>query len=493
MLLIMGVSLYTSRLILESLGVEDFGLYNVVGGIVVLFGIINGALSAGSSRFITFELGRGDLLLLKKTFCASFMIHIFIALLVFAVAETLGLWYVNRLLVVPAGRLHAANWVYQFSIISSMLSLTQVPYSAVIIAHERMDIYAAVSIAEAIYKLLIVFLLKYINIIDKLILYGLLICIGNVLIQLYYRFYCSHNFAECKLALIYEKKIYKNMLSFSLWDVMGSFTVQGNSQGINILINYFFGVAINAARGVAFQLEAALTMFSNNFMTAVKPQIVKLFAEGKNDKMISLVFESSKYSFFLIYVIALPVFLEADFLLKIWLKDVPQYTVLFLRWIIIARLIRAFATPVVQAVHASGNIKWLNIFGGGISIAIQIPITSICYKLGYPAASTFIVMSVVSLICNFIELIVMKKEINFSIVGYIYKVYLIGIIVAVFALIFLLPLHLCFSAGFSRLALSCLMSIFSVGCFVFLIGMNHENRMQLKTILKKKIMWGVKL
>ena len=483
----MVISLYVSRLILEVLGVEDFGLYNVVGGIVVLFGIINGALSSGSSRFITFELGRGDPLLLQKTFSASFMIHVLVALLVFVIAETLGLWYVNSFLVVPEGRLYAANWVFQFSIISSMLSLTQVPYSAAIIAHERMNIYAGVSIAEAIYKLLLVFLLQYINIMDKLILYGLLICVGSALVQLYYRFYCTHKFIECKLILVHEKAIYKNMLSFSLWDVMGSFTVQGNSQGINILINYFFGVAVNAARGIAFQVETAITMFSNNFMTAVRPQIVKLFAEGKTDRMLSLVFESSKYSFFLLYVISLPVFIEADYILGIWLKDVPQYTALFLRCIVIVRLIRAFATPIVQAVHASGNTKWLNIFGGGTSIVLQIPLTFIFYRLGFPAVSTFFIMGIASCICNFIELMVMQKEIPFSILQYICKVYLIGIVVAIIALVFVLPAYLYFPAGFLRLLLSCSMSIVSVGCSVFFIGINQENRIKIISIFRKKI------
>jgi O-antigen/teichoic acid export membrane protein len=483
----MGISLYSSRLILETLGVEDFGLYNVVGGIVALFSIINGALSSGSSRFITFELGRGNPLLLRKTFSASFFIHSLIALLVLIVAETLGLWYVNTFLVVPAGRLYAANWVYQFSIVSSLLSLTQVPYSAAIIAHEKMGVYAGVSIAETVYKLLLVLLLQYVDIIDRLILYGLLICIGSVLVQLYYRFYCVHSFTECKLMMVYEKAVYKNMLSFSLWDVMGSFTVQGNLQGINILINYYFGVAVNAARGIAYQVETAITMFSNNFMMAVKPQIVKLFAEGKTDRMLSLVFESSKYSFFLLYVVSLPVFLEADYLLGIWLKEVPQYTVLFLRCILVVKLIRSFATPVVQAVHASGNIKWLNVFGGGTSIALQLPTVYVFYRLGFPAVSAFYIMGMISSICNFIELAVMKKEINFSILRYMYKVYLIGIIIAIIALIFVFPIYFYLPTGFFRLLLSCLMSVVSVACSVFFIGINRENRIKIVNILRKKI------
>jgi O-antigen/teichoic acid export membrane protein len=273
----MSISLYTQRFILEALGINDFGLYNVIGGIVTLFTIINSALSSGSSRFLTFELGRGDQVSLKNTFSASFIIHCFIALLVFILAETIGLWYINTYLVVLPGRLAAANWVYQFSIVSAMLSLTQVPFSAIIIAHEKMRIYAGVGIAESLYKLLVVYFLLKISAFDKLIFYGLSICIGSILTQLFYRFYCIHNFNECKLLIVKDKKYYKNMLFFSVWDIIGGFTGVGNAQGINILINYFFGVAVNAARGIAYQVENALMLFSNNFMLAVKPQIVKLF------------------------------------------------------------------------------------------------------------------------------------------------------------------------------------------------------------------------
>jgi O-antigen/teichoic acid export membrane protein len=487
MLIITGVSLYTSRLILEALGVEDFGLYNVVGGIVALFTIINGALSGGSARFLTFELGRGDWVTLKKTFSASFLIHVFIALLVLLLAETIGLWYVNTYLVFPAGRLTAANWVYQFSIITCMLRLTQVPYSAIIIAHERMNVYAGVSIAEALYKLLLVYVLLYINIIDKLILYGLLVCIGSVLTQLFYRFYCIRKFKECKLMIVKERIVYKKMLSFSLWDVMGSFAVTGNSQGINILINYFFGVVVNAARGIAIQVENAMIMFSNNFMTAVRPQIVKLYAEGRHDKMLSLVFESSKYSYFLLYVIALPVFFETEYILGIWLKEVPEHTVLFLRCIILSRLVRSFATPVVQAVHATGNIKWLNLYGGGTSIALQLPSAYIFFSLGYPAVSTFVIGGVVSVICNILELLVMKKEIHFSILQYVFRVYVAGIGISIVALLIPLWIYYIFPGGFLRLVSICFASVFSVGVLVFSIGIDHETRKKILEIIKQRI------
>jgi O-antigen/teichoic acid export membrane protein len=483
----LGISLYTSRIVLEALGIDDFGLYNVVGGIVALFAIINNALSSGSSRFLTFELGRRDFVALKKTFSASFAIHSFIALIVFVLAETIGLWYVNSYLVVPDGRLGAANWIYQFSIISCMLSLTQVPYSAIIIAHERMKVYAWTGIAEALYQLALVYMLLYVNFADKLIFYGLLICLWSIALQIYYRFYCTRNFAESKLTIVKDRHIYKNMLSFSLWDVMGSFCVTGNSQGVNVLMNSFFGIAVNAARGVTFQIERGLTVFSNNFMTAVKPQIVKLYAENSISKMMSLVFESSKYSYFLLYVVALPVFLEVDYVLKIWLKEVPEYSALFIRCVIIIRLIRSFATPVVQAVHASGNIKGLNLYAGGASIALTLPFTYFFYKSGYPPETSFYVSGVVSIICNYLELFIMKKEISFSISNYSFRVYGISLLIT---LLSIAPAYCMFQSmdtSFLRLFLTSITCLITVGVLVFFIGVGKNDRKKVINVIKNKI------
>jgi O-antigen/teichoic acid export membrane protein len=487
MLLMMGVSLYASRLVLEALGVDDFGLYNVVGGIVALFAIINGALSAGSSRFLTFELGRRDFIALKKTFNASFAIHSFIALVVFVLAETVGLWYINNYLVVPDGRMDTANWIYQFSIASCMLSLTQVPYSALIIAHERMKVYAWTGIAEALYQLLLVYLLLYVNFADKLILYGLLICLWSIALQLYYRFYCTRNFAESKLTVVKDRKIYKAMFSFSLWDVMGNFCVTGNSQGVNVLMNYFFGIAVNAASGVAFQVEKGLTMFSGNFMTAVKPQIVKLYAEGSIGKMMSLVFESSKYSYFLLYVVALPVFLEVDYILKIWLKEVPEYAALFIRCIIVIRLIRAFATPVVQAVHATGNIKWLNLYGGGTSMALTLPATYFLYKSGYPAETSFYVSVAVGIICNYLNLFIMKKEISFSISSYSFRVYGVSLLITLLSVVPAYCVFQSMDASFLRLFLTSITGLTTVGVLVFFIGLSKGDRKKVIKVIQDKI------
>ena len=492
MLLTMGISLYTSRLVLKALGAEDFGVYDVVGGFVSLFAVINGALSAGTSRFIIYELGRGDKDILRKTFSASYGIHVLIAVIVFILAETIGLWYLNTYMVIPEGRLSAANWVYQFSVISIIFGLTQVPYNALIIAYERMKIYAWISIVEVTFKLLMIYFLLYINSIDKLIYYGLLLCVWSVSIRYYCRFYCVRRFPESKLMIVKEKEYYTRMLSFSFWDLMGHFCVAGNLQGINLLINYFFGVIVNAARGIAYRVEGAIMQFSNNFMLAVKPQIVKLYAAGQIDKMVSLVFESSKYSFFLLYIVALPVFLDADYVLGIWLGDVPEQSALFVRCVIIICMIRSFASPVVQAVHATGNIKWLNLYAGGASILLSIPSTYLFFKLGYPPVVSFYVIGITGLICNLLELYVLKKEIPFGILKYVVQVYGKGILIFLLSATPLYFLHASMEMSFIRLLLICVTDAVLVGLLVFFIGMSSADRQKLILLIENKISFYVK-
>lgn len=259
--IMMAVSLFSSRVILEALGISDFGLYGVIGSIVGMFTMINGVFSASTSRFLTFELGRGDKERQLKTFGASFAMHAFAAIIIFILLETVGLWFVNNKINIPEGRYFAANVVYQLSILTCMLSLTQVPYGASIIAHERMNVYAYVGIAEVTFKLVLVFLLLYVPFTDNLIAYSIILTVWSISLQLWYRFYCRRKFQECKLTLVKDKKIYKEMLSYSLWDFLGQFCSQGINQGLNILINVFFGVVLNAARTVAYQVESALTQF----------------------------------------------------------------------------------------------------------------------------------------------------------------------------------------------------------------------------------------
>ena len=489
MIAVLVVSLYTSRLILEILGVEDYGVFNVVSGIVTIFAIINGALSSGSSRFITYALGQGDELNLRKTFSASFAIHSAMAVIVFLLAETIGLWYVNNVLVVPEGRLVAANWLYQFSIISCMLSLTQVPYGAAIVAHERMNIYAWVGLVEALFKLIVVWLLMLTDNVDKLIMNGALLMAWSVGNQLYYRYYCLRHFKESHLMIVRENSYYKSMLSFSLWDVMGSFCVTGYAQGINLIINLFFGVAINAARGIAMQVESAVARFTDNFMTAVNPQIVKLYAAGSYEKMFSLVNSSSKYSFILFFMLHLPVFLKADYLLHIWLKEVPEYTTILLQCMIVSRLVRAAARPAIQAVHATGNIKYLNIYAGGASIILNLPLTWALYSFGYPPQACYYVSFAVNILCNYLELYVLRKQIPaFSIGKYTKEVFGTGLLVCALSAIFVVVVDVLTSGmGFLALILVSLMSLISCCTFTFYIAADSATRAKMIEFVKSKI------
>lgn len=484
MLLIMGVNLYTSRLVLEILGVDNYGIYNVVGGIVALFTIINGALSSGSSRFLMFELGQRDNTRLKKTFSASFAIHSFIALLVLILAETVGLWFVNTQLVIAPGRLYAANWVYQFSVISCLVSLTQVPYNALIIAHEKMSIYAYIGIYEVLAKLGMVFSLFYFTFTDVLILYGGIVCFCSISVMFFYRWYCVRHFTESHLEIVKDKSYYRSMLTFSMWDVIGSFCVTGNSQGVNVLMNLFFGVAVNAARGITVQVDSAISQFSRNFMQAVQPQIVKLFAENKIQKMIYLVFESSRYSYFLLFLVSFPVMLETDYILHLWLKNVPDYAPLFLRCTLVVSLIRAFALPVVQTVHASGHIKKLNLYSGGASVLLTIPSVYVFYKLGFPAEYAYYVLITLSIVWNYLELFILKYEVDFSVFHYSVQVYFKSLLVSLLAAVPVVALYYAMPSGFLRLTAVAGLNALLVCLLVFFILMDRSSREKIRTTLK---------
>jgi len=487
MLLVMAVGLFSSRIVLQVLGVSDFGLYNAVGSIVVMFSIINGTLSAGTSRFLTFALGKGDSENLKKTFSAAFFMHVAIALIVLVLAETVGLWLLHNKMNIPANRFVAANWLYQFSIVSCMLSMTQVPYSASIIAHEKMKIYAWVGIAEAAWKICFLFILMYVPFSDLLIAYGALIMFWSCGLQIFYRVYCRRNFAESKLTLVKDKSIYKSIASFSMWDLIGAFCATGNSQGLNLLINMFFGVAVNAARGLAYQVENIIQQFVNNFMTAVNPQITKRYAEGRVSDMLDLVFEGSKFGFYLLFMVTLPVFLEAPKLLSLWLVEVPENAVLFLRLLMVSMLIRSFARPVVTAVHATGKIKFMNVVSGTTSVVAQIPGTYILFRLGCPAHVMFFVMMSAYIVCNYLELVSLKREVDFSILKYTIVVYLKCVCLALLPAVVGFVVVSNIPPSIVRVVITFVSTIFVLALMVLVFGINPESRKNVILQVRKKL------
>lgn len=486
MLLLLLISLYTSRIVLNALGESDYGLYNVVGGIVVLFTVVNGVLSAGTSRFLTYDLGTGNAENLRKTFSTAFNLHLVAAGIVLLLSETVGLWFLNTQLVIPPERMVAANWVFQFSVVTSMLSLTQVPYTASIISHERMDIYAWAGLAEGVFKLSTAFLIFYVDLPDKLIVYGVLHMVWYVLLQIYYRFFCVKHFPETRLMRVRDNKNYKKFLSFSLWDFGGAMGGVVNTQGMSFLLNIFFGLVANAARGIAVNVEGSIQQFQTNYMTAVRPQIVKSYAIKDYKGFFNLIFESSKYSYFLLLVVTLPVFLECDTILKIWLVNVPENTAIFLKWIMVTHLFRSMSSPVVQGCHATGNIKYLNLYTLFV-VLLTLPCSWVAFKLGYPPVSIFIIHGFLRCICNFIELYVLKKEVDFSIKEYLVSVMLKCLLVT--ALVCVLPalVVLCLEPSFIRLCICTGVSILSLGMGVYFLILQKEQRSKVVEVVKNKL------
>lgn len=373
MALTMLVSLYTSRVILSVLGVVDDGIYNIVGGAVGMFMFLNGALSGATSRFLTFEIGRDDKEKLKKTFSAAMLVHIILAIIIFSLLETVGLWLLNNKLVIPEERMHAARVVYQLSAFATLLSITQVPYSASLIAHERMGAFAYMSILEVALKLLICYLVV-ISPIDKLISYGILVLCVKTLIILIYRIYCIRKFEECHFEIIKDWALIRPILSFSGWDLLGHFSSMARDQGVDVVLNMFFGPAINSAAGKAGIICNAVNGFSNNFLTAIKPPIVKAFAVGDIKKMESLMIDASKYAYSLLMLLSVPFFFESQFVIDLWLKNPPEYSALFCSVDLGLGLLIAIFLPLVYAIHASGKIRFMSIANGLIWIMV-VPVT----------------------------------------------------------------------------------------------------------------------
>ena len=483
----MAINLYTSRVILQALGVDDFGLYGAIGSMVAMFSVINGSLSAGTSRFLTFELGKGDDVKLKKTFNASLAMHAAMALFLCLLMETVGLWFVNYKMNIPEGREFAANVVYQMSILSCMFSLTQVPYSATIISHERMDIFAYVGLAEATFKLALVFALLYLPFSDNLIAYAIIVAIWGILLQIFYRYFCYKRFVETRLSFCRDKNIYKEMLSYSLWDTIGSFCATGNSQGINILINVFFGVAVNAARQVAYQVEHGVNQLASNLMTSVNPQIVKSYAKGDIKRFFQLIYESGRYAYFLMFLVSFPIILEADYILKLWLVEVPDYAVLFTRGVLAVATYRMIVRSTIFGVHATGNVKVLNMTSGVYSAATFLPAVYLCFKFGLPVWSYLIVWAFNGFMCNFFEARSLYLRQKFDIAHYILHVYVHPISVSLLAGILPLVVVCCFEESFLRLMITVSVSTLSLCICVYTLGLDNETRQKVKTFILSKI------
>lgn len=491
MFFMMLISLYTSRVVLNTLGVEDYGIYNVVGGVVAMMGVLNGAMSTSVQRFLNFELGTGNVEKLKHTFSMSLNIYALFALIFVILAETIGVWFLNTHLLIPQERLTAANYVFQFSIFATVVSLMSNPYNAAIVAHERMDVYAYTSIFEVLVKLGIVYLLLVIPF-DKLIGYGFFLTCASCLITLVYYIFCKKHFMECRYRLYWNKSLFQQLFSYFTWNLFGSTAGLIKTEGLNILLNMFFNPAVNAARGIACTINNVLMQFFNNFYTAVRPQIVKYYAQGDTVSMLDLVFKSTKYSFFLCLLVSLPVLIEAPYLIYFWLGQTPEYAIIFTRLIVIISIVDALASPIMTAAHATGEIK-LYQFVVGMTTMLNIPI-SFCFLkyVSTNAVTVYVVSLALAIIAFIVRLWIVKRLVNFSIRLYLRTVVLRILVLSALSVPLPLGLHLILENGFISCVAVIVVSVISSGTFIYTLGLNSTERaVAIKAVRNKIKQYGI--
>lgn len=486
MLFSLLVSLYTSRIVLNTLGIVDFGIFNVVGGIVTLFTFINGSLANGTMRFIMYELGKKDFKQLNRVFSMSLTIHSLIAFTILILAETLGLWFLNTKMSIPSERLIAANWVYQLSIFTALINLTQVPYTSLIMAHEKMNIYAFVSIIEVLLRLAIVFVLLLITF-DKLKLYAFLVFCSSALIALFYRYYCKSRFKESNYKFENDKKLFKTLTSFAGWNMVGTAAFISTNQGTNVLLNIFFGTVVNAAFGIANQVSGAIKSLMQNFMTAIKPQIVKSYAEGDMVNFQNLIFRSSKFSFYLLMLMSMPIFFETNYILRIWLKEFPEISIIFCRLILLYSLIHCFIDPFHLATQASGKIKWFQIIIGVILI-LQLPVSFIFLKMGAQPSIVFWVLLFCGLFSIPASLYITSRTIpSFQILNFIKLILIPCLIIFSITSIIISLIPIYFDESFIRLTITTISSFIVSGILIFYLGLDSSEKKYALELLNKVI------
>lgn len=485
MCIILFVSLYTSRVVLSALGVVDYGIYNVVGGLVAIFTYLTSALGAASSRFITFNLGKGDLVELTKTFRTSITIHLCFALLVLIIGETVGLWCVSHFLNIPSDRIVAANYVYQYVLILCVFSILQVPFNAEIIAHEKMSYYAYLGIFEAMAKLAVAYLITT-NTYDRLSFYGFLLCCVGILVFMGYFLYCMKTFRYLKLKLLFDSYLFRSMLSYSGWNFIGSLAYLGKSQGINMLLNVFFGPIINAARGVAYQIDGSILNFTQNFTVALNPQIIKSYASGEKDRFYNLIFFGGKVSCLLILIFAVPIIVESDYILALWLREVPDYTSIFVQLIVLTSLIDSYSYSLSASIQATGKIKQYQILVG-IVLLLNLPLSFILLRVGYPVYSVFVVGLILSVLALFVRLYVLKVQIGISVSQYCVNVILPCVLTAIFSFGMAIIFKYNTIDSLMMLTTRSLSSVVVTVALFSFVGLSKQDRKQLLSSINKKL------
>ncbi|MCI7746981.1 MAG: lipopolysaccharide biosynthesis protein [Paraprevotella sp.] len=474
MLFTMGISLFTSRVVLQTLGVEDYGISSVVGGVISMFTFINAAMVSSTQRYLNFELVRGDANQLRSVFSTSLQIHALIALAIIVLSETVGLWFLNEKLVIPEARMNAAMWVYQCSILSCAVSIMSTPYNAVIVAHEKMSAFAYISILDVSLKLLVVYLLVVLPF-DKLIILSILTLLVQLFIRYIYTLYCHRHFPESYFQFRFNKTLFKEMFGFAGWSFWGNLAAILYTQGLNMMLNIFFGPIVNAARGIAVQVQSAVQQFVGGFQTALNPQITKNYASNNLPQMHSLMFRSARFSFLLLFFLSLPVLMETNFILTLWLKTVPDDAVIFTQIMICISLIYTTANPCVIANQATGKVKIYQMVVGGILLLI-LPISYVVLKLGAPAYSVFIVHFCIESVAQFSRMYMLRNLIHLPLWQYMKNIYIPIVSTVAIAIILPLVVRMQVAEGWLRFLAVGFTCVLSVGASSYFIGFTKQER-----------------
>lgn len=489
LLFTLALGLFTTRIVINALGVEDYGLYGVVAGLITMFGFMNAAMSSSTQRYLSFDLGKNDLEQVQRTFSASVNIHIGIALISVILAELVGVWAINHVLDIPANRLVAANAVFQFALVVFALNIIQVPFHAAIIAYERMSAYTYISILEAVLKLGSAYIL-FVSPVDRLILYSQLLLVSAAIVFFSYFLYVHINFKDIRYKKYFDKAYYKEILSFSGWNLFGNIAAVARNQGVNILINVFFGVTLNAAYAVAMMIQGVLTQFAMSIQQAINPQIIKSYAQSETERTAQLMYASSKFSFFVMLILVTPFYLNVDVVLKAWLSTVPEHSSLFVSYVFIFLLVEVLSNSLMIGLQATGKIKLYQITVGFI-VLLSFPFTWLAFSIIPEPKLAFKIMIFISCISLIARLIFVKIQMGYSISSFVTKVILRASVVMAASLIpILLTTQISLSNALLKVILDTVLCTFLFISIIYLIGLNKSERLYINNFLKSKLIHG---
>lgn len=479
----MFIGLFTSRILLKQLGEVDFGVYNVVGSIIVILSFLNSTLSLSTQRFINYELGHNNLRKLQQVYSSSIILHVGLALIVLVLAETVGLWFLNCHMNIPDDRMVAANYVYQLSIFSALFTLTMIPHTAIMIAHEHMSQYATIGIIDVILRFSVACMLYFICY-DKLIVYALLMFLVVLINYLIYYIYCKKNFSECSFSRVNNKQLYRDMLSFSGWNIFSSISMVLNGQVVGVILNIFFGPIINAARGISTQVNGAIGGFVQNFQIAVNPRIIQSYAACEGQTFYRLINQSAKFSFFLLLLFVVPIWVNIDLILQLWLGNVPEHTADFCRVVLISSLINTFSLPLATAANATGNIRCFQLTCGVFEL-LNIPFSYLLLSMGNPPVVVYFVQLVIVILTLFARLIVLKRLVSLNISQFLVNIVIRCLLVA--ALSFSVITYLDNIESITGLLISVIFSLCLTVTMIVVLGLSQEEKGLAKNLIKRKL------